>query len=160
MNPGNTMIPHVCKWMRALPILGLLTLLPFLAAAGGIQSSVASGDPELIALGARLFDRNCSPCHGKEAVGEDPAKTGGGWKEGVGQIAPALNGAGHAWHHPPGYFFQMIHNGTSLPDSRMISWQGRMSEYEILAVIAYFQSLWPERIRKGYLHRYAFRVWE
>ncbi len=153
------MKPWVYKWMRALPLLGLLTLTPFPAVAGEIQTSVASSDRELIALGARLFDRNCSLCHGKEAVGEDPAKPGGGWKEGVGQIAPALNGSGHTWHHPPAYFFQMIHSGTSLPDSRMMGWKGRMNEYDILAVIAYFQSLWPERIRKGYLHRYAFRVW-
>ena len=139
--------------------LGMLAALrpPAMAAEPG-ATSIASDDPETIAMGARLFARNCSPCHGKEAVGEDPASPLGGIKPGVGQIAPALNGTGHAWHHLPDYFFRQIREGTTIANSKMAGWAGRMKDGEIVAVIAYFQSLWPKRIKDAYRERHLHRV--
>ena len=134
-----------------------LHAIPMGAEKGG---SLVTSDARIIAQGARLFQRNCSPCHGVKAVGEYPERPTGGLKTGLGQIAPALNGTGHAWHHPPQYFFQMIRNGTALQNSRMKGWAGRLKDEEILAVVAYFQSLWPKRIMDGYRHRYLEQVWK
>ena len=80
-----------------LPITGwllvalLLVLSPQPVAAASTQPSMVSSDPEVLELGRRLFEQNGSPCRGKNAVGEDPATPMGGWKDGVGHLAPALN---------------------------------------------------------------------
>jgi mono/diheme cytochrome c family protein len=138
-------------------VLLLAGLYPLFCSAELAPSAIASSDAELIARGERLFAQNCSPCHGQKAVGENPATPLGGWNK-AGPIAPALNGTGHAWHHPPRYFFHTIRNGSSMRGTRMIGWVGRMSDAEIVAVIAYFQSLWPQHIKDAYRQRFLHRV--
>lgn len=148
-------------WQQKGGLMATVLLLTGLASlfchAASAPSSIASSDADMIALGERLFAQNCSPCHGKKAVGENPAMPLGGWNK-AGPIAPALNGSGHAWHHPPRYFFQTIRNGSAMQGTRMIGWVGRMSDVEILAVIAYFQSLWPTHIKDAYRQRFLHRV--
>jgi putative ABC transport system substrate-binding protein len=144
---------------------GVMLVIVMLVGTGSLpasteqpSSSIASSDADTIAHGQRLFAQNCRPCHGKEAVGEHPATPLGGWNPQVGPVAPALNGTGHAWHHPPEYLFQTVRNGSTVKGSRMRGWAGAMSDYDILAVIAYFQSLWPTRIKAAYTQRYLHRV--
>ena len=124
------------------------------------QFSMISSDPEVLDLGQRLFEHNCSPCHGKNAVGENPLTPLGGWRSIVGHLAPALNGTGHAWHHPPSHHLLMIRDGSSLKGSRMVGWDKRLSDFDMIAVIAYFQSLWPPHIKAAYQRQYLYRVWE
>lgn len=145
-------------WLMATLLSVMVGSLP--ASAASPQASMVSSDPEILALGSRLFEQNCSPCHGQQAVGENPATPMGGWKVGVGQVAPALNGTGHAWHHPPSYHVRIIRDGSTLEDSRMIGWGHHMSDFEIFAVIAYFQSLWPPHIKAAYQQRHLYRVWK
>ncbi len=40
----------------------------------------------------------------------------------------------------------------------MMGWGKWMNDYEILAVIAYFQSLWPPHIKEAYQNKYLYRV--
>jgi len=148
-------------WRQKIGLTAVVLILaggyPLFCSADPASSSIASSDAEIIALGGRLFAQNCRPCHGDKAVGENPATPLGGWNK-AGPIAPALNGSGHAWHHPPRYFFHTIRNGSSMNGSRMIGWAGRMSDAEIVAVIAYFQSLWPEHIKDAYRQRFLYRM--
>lgn len=118
-------------------------LSPLPSRATPRQTSMVSSDADTLALGSRLFEQNCSPCHGQQAVGENLATPLGGFSSTVGYIAPALNGTGHAWHHPPAYHVNIIRNGSTLSGSRMVGWGNRMTDFDILAVIAYFQSLCP-----------------
>jgi mono/diheme cytochrome c family protein len=145
-------------WLMATLLSVMVGALP--ASAAAPQASMVSSDPEILALGSRLFEQNCSPCHGQQGVGENPATPMGGWKVGVGQVAPALNGTGHAWHHPPSYHVHIIRDGSTLEGSRMIGWGNHMSDFEIFAVIAYFQSLWPPHIKAAYQQRHLYRVWK
>ena len=138
-------------------VLLLASLLLMFRNAEPVNASIASSDAEMIARGERLFAQNCSPCHGQKAVGENTATPLGGWNK-AGPIAPALNGTGHAWHHPPRYFFHTIRNGSTMRGTRMIGWVGRMSDAEIVAVIAYFQSLWPPHIKDAYRQRFLHWV--
>jgi mono/diheme cytochrome c family protein len=138
-------------------ILVLACISPLYALAEP-PSSIESSDPDTIAHGQRLFARNCSPCHSRWAVGENSATPMGGWTSQFGPVAPALNGSGHAWHHPPEYLFQIIHDGSTVKESRMQGWARWLSDYDILAVIAYFQSLWPPQLQKAYRHRYLHWV--
>ena len=114
-------------WRRTGGSIAAILLLGVCARPASVMppSSIASSDPEIIALGARLFEQNCRPCHGSKAVGENPATPLGGWNK-IGPIAPALNGSGHAWHHPPRYFFHIIRKGSTVKGSRMLGWTGCM----------------------------------
>jgi mono/diheme cytochrome c family protein len=114
-------------------------MLSWLASVEPAPSAIASSDADTMAHGRRLFAHNCSPCHGQEAVGENPATPMGGWTAQVGHLAPALNGTGHAWHHPPEYLFHTIRHGSTVKGSRMQGWAQRMSDYDIVAVMANFQ---------------------
>lgn len=140
-------------------ILVLTSVYPLSAGAETVPASIVSGDSVTIAHGGRLFAQNCSPCHGKQAVGENPATPLGGWTK-TGPVAPALNGTGHAWHHPPAYHVRIIREGSTIKGSRMQGWGQVLSDYDILAVIAYFQYLWPEQIRAAYTQRHLHRVWK
>ncbi len=94
-----------------------------------------------VSLGARLFAGNCAACHGQAAVGAP------GWQQrGTdGQYpAPPLNGSAHAWHHPLAQLFQKIKHGGQ--GTAMPSWGSRLKDEEIKAIIAWFQSRWPDAI--------------
>lgn len=148
---------HITGWL----FVALLSVAaPQSVAAASPQTSMVSSDPEVLALGRRLFEQNCSPCHGKNAVGENPLTPLGGWRAVFGHLAPALNGTGHAWHHPPSYHVRIIREGSTLKGSRMLGWDKRMSDFEMVAVIAYFQSLWPAHIKAAYQHRHLYRMRE
>ena len=67
-------------------------------------------------------------------------------KDQGGYLAPALNGTGHAWHHPDEVLFRIIHEGSIAEDSPMRGFAGKLSDSEIVASIHYFKSLWPEEI--------------
>jgi hypothetical protein len=80
------------------------------------------------------------------AVGENFHHPMGGMKDQGGYLAPALNGTGHAWHHPDAVLFNIIQEGSIAEDSPMRGFAGRLSDAEIVASIHYFKSLWPKEI--------------
>jgi mono/diheme cytochrome c family protein len=104
--------------------------------------------------GQALFNRNCSVCHGGEAVGQDPAHPNGGWREDNSPLAPALNGTAHSWHHEPEVLFDYVKSGSVDPTSPMPSFGKKLNDAEIRAIVHYFQSLWPEKVRRIYDERF------
>jgi mono/diheme cytochrome c family protein len=93
--------------------------------------------------GKSLFDSHCSGCHGAAAVG-NPA-----WRQrdANGLLPPPpLNGSAHAWHHPLTVLYRQIAEGSAPGVGNMPAFRGNLSRGEILAIIAYFQSLWPDDI--------------
>ena len=95
-----------------------------------------------------IRDRNCSSCHGVEGVGQNPESPNGGMLDEGGYLAPALNGTGHAWHHPNSVLFKTIKHGSIASDSSMRAFSNRLSDKEIVMIIHYFKSLWPDPIRE------------
>jgi len=104
--------------------------------------------------GKVLFHTYCSMCHGREAVGQDPSRPNGGWLDDGTLIAPALNGTAHAWHHEPELLFSYVKEGSVSSESPMPSFGDDLSDNQVWSIIHYYQSLWPERIRKIYLKHY------
>jgi mono/diheme cytochrome c family protein len=104
--------------------------------------------------GESLYNRYCSPCHGEKAVGQDPASPNGGWRDDGSLIAPALDGTAHSWHHGPELLYDYVKSGSVNPESPMPSFGDRLDDDQIKAIIVYFQSLWPEKIRGLYLQRF------
>lgn len=100
--------------------------------------------------GARVFQENCAACHGKQAEGAPDWRNVG--PDGK-YPAPPLNGTGHGWHHPLSVLFQVVKKGSPGGFGNMPSWGEKLSDDEIIAAIAWFQSKWPDRIYAAWMQR-------
>lgn len=101
-------------------------------------------DKVILDKGHALYIKNCSQCHGGQAQGTKE------WRQpdADGKYPPPpLNGTAHAWHHPTEVLMEVMKDGT-LPDGNMPAWEGKLTDEELLSVIAWFQSLWSEEIFK------------
>lgn len=105
--------------------------------------------------GAELFREHCAACHGLAAAGQSAERPAGGFDEAGNRLAPALNGTGHAWHHPPELLFRYIEQGSVDASSPMPAFGDRLDETEIESIVAYIRSLWPERILLKYRERFG-----
>jgi mono/diheme cytochrome c family protein len=102
-----------------------------------------AADPALLARGEALFKQHCSACHGDRAQGAfNWQKPGSDGK----YPAPPLDGSAHAWHHPTVALKDVIRHGTQRIGGSMPPWRDKLAEADIEAVIAWFQSLWPDEI--------------
>ena len=108
----------------------------------------------LAQAGADLFKKHCAHCHGDEAIGQDPKQPSGGWDDKMNRLAPALNGTGHAWHHPPELIYEYIEKGSIDKTSPMPSFGNILTDKDIKSIIAYINSLWPDKIMDGYRMRF------
>ncbi|MEE8394411.1 MAG: c-type cytochrome [bacterium] len=142
-NPGRT----GRKWGIALVALAGLAFAAIAWWPPGLESGPDRANPAAAALGQTLFKTQCAACHGEGGAGEISGQPMGGRKPGGLYIAPALNGTGHAWHHPPDMLFRIVKFGSPAKGSTMAGWEGRMSDPEIWAVLDYLFSLWPEPLR-------------
>jgi mono/diheme cytochrome c family protein len=100
-------------------------------------------DTQQLVLGERLYQANCASCHGVQAEG-DP-----NWRQrdSSGHFPPPpLNGSGHAWHHSTEVLTEVITRGRPNGESNMPAWKGKLSEAEIAAIVAWFQSQWPQPV--------------
>ncbi|MBF0352885.1 MAG: cytochrome c [SAR324 cluster bacterium] len=106
-----------------------------------------------IEQGEQLFTQNCVSCHGPGARGENPNQPMGGEKPEGGYLAPALNGKGHAWHHPNETLFEIVKKGSIASDSPMRGFEGKLTDDEIVSTIQYFKSLWSDEIKMRHAMR-------
>src|SRR3972149_7056199 len=98
--------------------------------------------------GAKLYQENCAACHGAQAEGAPNWQRKGA----DGKLPPPpLNGSGHAWHHPGAWLRDMIKQGTVQRGGNMPSWEGKLSDDDIGAVIVWIQSRWPDEIYQSWL---------
>lgn len=103
-----------------------------------------------IDTGAKLFIQNCAACHGLKAEGTTE------WKkpDANGKYPPPpLNGSAHAWHHPLNVLKQTIRDGGSKTGGTMPGFADQFTESELDTLIAYFQSMWPEKIYANWASR-------
>ena len=124
-------------------LLCLLTLLSGYAVA---EAKVEGRwfTPSLVQAGKRVFEENCMACHGVngEGITED-------WKKPLADGSyppPPLNGTAHAWHHPLGILFRTINNGGVPLGGTMPAFNTKLSDEQKLAVVAYIQNWWPDKI--------------
>jgi mono/diheme cytochrome c family protein len=99
--------------------------------------------PATVVRGAKLFQEHCAACHGANAEGAATWHRPG--PDGK-YPAPPLNGSAHDWHHPKAALMRTIRDGTAQLGGNMPAWRDKLSDDEIEAIIAWFQSLWPEEI--------------
>ncbi len=143
---------------RAGWTIGLTVLFNvlFLAALCGYASeSLAQTrrmeDPAILQQGKQLFQTHCAVCHGQNAQGitED-------WRvrdENGKYPPPPLNGTAHTWHHPLPVLVHMIENGTLRMGGSMPPWKDTLSRNQILTIIVWLNSLWPDELYQIWYER-------
>lgn len=119
------------------------------ASADAIRILGPKADAELLALGEQLYSENCASCHGAELEGQPD------WKrrlESGRMPAPPHDETGHTWHHSDADLFRLTKEGVAAVvggnyESDMPAFEDVLSDEEILAVLAFIKSTWPERER-------------
>ncbi|MBL4788603.1 MAG: cytochrome c [Kordiimonadaceae bacterium] len=141
------------KYMRTI---SMFLMGSFLLAACSSETPVIGGiklqpdNSELVAQGKVIYIQDCASCHGANLEGQ------GDWRirspEGL-LPAPPHDESGHTWHHPDQMLFDMTKYGVQKfagPDyeSDMPAYEDTLTDEEIVAVLSYIKSQWPENIQK------------
>lgn len=105
-------------------------------------------DAAQVALGARVYAQHCAACHGAKLEGQPD------WRKRLanGRLpAPPHDESGHTWHHPDEVLFALTRNGLVPPHapkdyaSDMPAFEGKLSDDEIWAALAFIKSHWTTR---------------
>lgn len=86
--------------------------------------------------GAALYATNCASCHGEPGVSRPILPN-----------TPPHDGSGHTWHHPDRLLFGWVLDRGPLAVT-MPAFRGVLDEEEVIAILAYIKSTWPEDIRQ------------
>jgi mono/diheme cytochrome c family protein len=130
----------------ALVAMGSVAVLSALAMAFWKQH----GHHELsLATGRIIYDQHCAACHGRNLEGQP------NWRERPpnGRLpAPPHDASGHTWHHPDDVLFGITKHGIGAYapagyESDMPGFDGKLTDDEIRAVLAFIKSTWPPDIQ-------------
>ncbi len=105
-------------------------------------------DATITAQGQSIYIDYCAACHGAELQGEADWRS----PDADGYLpAPPHDPSGHTWHHPDALLIEITRAGTEAVvannyRSRMIRFGDILSEADIIAVLAYIKSTWPQQV--------------
>lgn len=132
--------------MSAWRIIVLLPMLALAACSDEPSTGAAPAprpspfDPAVLQLGGARFAQHCAQCHGPDAQGHPDWQTP---SDGTFTAAPPLDDSGNAKRRTKQELTMTIKRGVRKDGlDIMPAWGGRLSDAEIEAVIAWFQSLW------------------
>jgi len=104
--------------------------------------------------GHALYLTHCAGCHGASLEGQP------NWKKrnADGRLpAPPHDETGHTWHHSDRQLFEITKYGPAVVapgyESDMPGFGDVISDEEILVILAYIRSTWPDRQRDYQLER-------
>jgi mono/diheme cytochrome c family protein len=153
--------------MPTRPLALALCLSFGVAAQGGAQDMLPGQvlrwqDADLVALGAGVYADECAACHGAALEGQPD------WRVPLanGRMpAPPHDETGHTWHHADDLLIAITTQGTEALiggdyESDMIGFADRLSEREIIAVLSYIKSTWPEEIIELHNEVNARAAWQ
>ncbi len=127
----------------------------------GRPSPANHRNPRMVALGRRIYIKNCSVCHGKRLQGEARFRR----SDPDGYLkAPPLDGSGHSAHHADREMFRAVRDGPGAIRGRsknyrtkMPAFRGALTEAEIWSVLAYIKSRWTARVRRRHARCFGGR---
>lgn len=129
-------------------LIGGILVSEGVMAQGG---STRQYDEAVLAEGRAIFQQHCAACHGVDAEGQVE-----NWqvRDKNGKLpAPPLNGTAHTWHHPTRVLFRIIRDGTGALGGNMPAWGDTLNSDEILTVILWITSLWPDEVYDVWLEQ-------
>jgi len=108
-----------------------------------------AGDPALIARGRTVYAAECAQCHGAHLEGQANWQVVGA----DGRVrAPPQDETGHSWMHDDETLFRFVK--YSMADiaapgyvSPMPAFEGKLSDRDISAALAFIKSNWPVGVR-------------
>lgn len=106
-------------------------------------------DSPQVVRGRAIYDQHCAECHG--AQGKGPI---GDWRirDAEGKFPPPpLDDSAHAWHHPTAVLLEVVREGSPQGQGNMPAWKEKLSEQEMLDVVAYIKSLWSDPVYQLWL---------
>ena len=101
-------------------------------------------------LGRVIYAEHCASCHGVELEGQ---------KDWMSRLpdglmpAPPHDETGHTWHHSDKYLFMITKYGIEdiigqkYPNN-MPAYKEILSDKEIISVLSYIKSTWPNKVKK------------
>lgn len=89
-----------------------------------------------VEAGTALYSTNCASCHGVPGVSRPNIPT-----------APPHDESGHTWHHADRALFEWTLDRPPLAEI-MPAFRDVLSEDEILSILAYIKSTWPDDIQQ------------
>ncbi len=104
--------------------------------------------------GIKLYAENCASCHGADLEGQPDWRTPG--PDGV-LPAPPHDGSGHTWHHDTPLLLEYTRYGGQAAlnargvtgfKSGMPAFGDILSDAEIMDILAYIRSTWPEHAQR------------
>lgn len=101
-----------------------------------------------VTRGATLYADNCASCHGGDLRGADDWRT----RNDNGRLpAPPHDASGHTWHHADDVLIAITTYGSAKIvgqgyQSDMPGFQDNLSDQEILDVLGFIKSTWPEDV--------------
>jgi mono/diheme cytochrome c family protein len=128
--------------LRTLSCLALIALI-----AACTPSGVS---PEQIERGRQIYATHCAECHGAKGEGQRPDAPLE--RDETGRYpAPPHDGTGHTWHHDDDLLFRIVRDG-GMGDPKdfyeMPVFGDKLTDEEILAVLAYIKTLWSDEQRE------------
>ena len=114
------------------------------------RAALRPDDSRLTARGASIYAAQCASCHGANLQGQP------NWRErGPDGLLPAPphDASGHTWHHPDALLIRITRDGVAAvagdPNYRtaMPIYRGLMRDEDIVAVLSWIKSRWPEDVR-------------
>jgi mono/diheme cytochrome c family protein len=143
-------------WLVAAAVAALLGALlmgggwwPGAGPSGPV--ALQPGDPQVLALGEKVYATHCATCHGAKLEGQPNWQSRGA----DGRLpAPPHDETGHTWHHPDEPLFRITKLGVAKAaslqgyDSAMPAYEGVLSDAEIVAALSWIKSKWPAQVRR------------
>ncbi|MEQ8401581.1 MAG: cytochrome c [Silicimonas sp.] len=111
-----------------------------------------ANDAQVVALGQTIYTAECAACHGTNLEGEVANWRSPG-PDGL-LPAPPHDATGHTWHHPDQVLFDITKLGVARAanlqnhQSAMPAYEGVLTDDEIIAVLSFIKSTWPDDIRE------------
>ncbi len=126
----------------------------------GVAFHAFARDGATAARGRVLYDANCAACHGESLQGQPDWQSPGA----DGRLpAPPHDATGHTWHHSDADLIAYVTLGGEEAlaqmgvafDSGMPGYGDVLSAEEIVEILDYIKSRWPERERRYQAERSA-----
>lgn len=99
--------------------------------------------PAHVTRGAVVYAANCAVCHGENGEGTK------NWRQRTADgkfPPPPIDGTAHAWHHPMRILGAQIKFGAPGGRGSMPGFADKLTDQQIVDVIAWFQDKWPDNI--------------